>query len=325
MADPVDTRLRAARPRAAVADPDAFDAELLRRIRSAPVARRNRRRLLLPAAAAVVAVAAAVLVLVPGSATAPTAEAAVRQAMRWFDPPPGTVVHYRNVIRGQDVPPLVQEVWQSVDHPGQLRRLESWEGTTVEVADGLLHDPAANTTYVDVAPPRAERVAALRRALDEKYEGAKRAGASAEQLRRMRADFRAVLRHPDAPAGGSEPAGDTVVAGIRAELERGSAQLGAETTHAGVPALPITLEPGPRGETRPRWTLWTDAADGRPLELRIDSGPGTPVLQTTMWTTYEVLRDADATLSVRAAHPDARIVRGHQEYEAARARLFPRG
>lgn len=92
-------------------------------------------------------------------------------------------------------------------------------------------------------------------------------------------------------------------------------------------ARPITLRTGPPGAGEPPWTLWTAAADGRPLELRVDSGPGTRIEETTRWTVYEVVLgdDADALLTLKGAHPDAKVVRNPDAYEAAMSRLYPKG
>jgi hypothetical protein len=114
-----------------------------------------------------------------------------------------------------------------------------------------------------------------------------------------------------------------MAAQIRKLLGQGKAELGPETTHAGITALPITFWPNGTGPESPRWTLWTVADDGRPLELRIDNGPGTDPLQTTRWTVYELVDSAPLTLT--GAHPGARIVRDPDAYEAATARLYPNG
>jgi hypothetical protein len=76
-----------------------------------------------------------------------------------------------------------------------------------------------------------------------------------------------------------------------------------------------------------RWTLLIATVDGRPLELRSDNGPGTPALETTTWQTYELLRGSagEQLVSVRGAHPGARVVRDPDAYEAATRRLFAKG
>jgi hypothetical protein len=81
------------------------------------------------------------------------------------------------------------------------------------------------------------------------------------------------------------------------------------------------------GRDTVRWTVWTAASDGRPLELRIDSGAGTNAVEVTRWSTYEALSGnrADALLTLTAAHPGARVVRDRSAYEAATERLYPNG
>jgi hypothetical protein len=88
--------------------------------------------------------------------------------------------------------------------------------------------------------------------------------------------------------------------------------------HHGTDAWNISLKPD-RG--RPVWTLWVSAADGRPLELADPSDGG----QVVRWTTYEVLRDADAdaVLTLAGAHPDAHVSDDPDAAHAAEERIFP--
>jgi len=74
-----------------------------------------------------------------------------------------------------------------------------------------------------------------------------------------------------------------------------------------------------------RWTLWTAADDGRPLELRIDAGGWTRKRETVTWDVYELLSgpEHDQLVTVRGAHPSARVVRNAAAQQAAIERLFP--
>lgn len=125
--------------------------------------------------------------------------------------------------------------------------------------------------------------------------------------------------------GGEASAVDPNVAQVRAALEHGDARVLGREQHAGRDAYAIAVDPDVRGEAaKPvRWTLWIAADDGAPLELRIDNGPDTPAIETTTWQAYDLLRDAP--LTVRAAHPDARVVRDADQYAAAQGRLYPHG
>ena len=268
-----------------------------------PLPRRRRRgRLALPVAAALAAAGAAVVVLAGGPTAVQepaTADAAVRQAQRWFAPAAGGVLHFRSEI--VSIAPdgaehrFVQEIWQSVDDPAQSRHLEVTRGVAVEAdGSGALYDPATDTIYLEVRDTARER-RQMRKAFARKLAGAKAAGASRADLRRMRKDMDEALRagsQPDGPDG--EPLGDPTVTQVRERLERGLATVGPDTTHDGVPARAITLHPGPHGDGEPRWVLWTATSDGRPLELRIDHGPGTAPVETTRWPVYEVLETTPA-------------------------------
>lgn len=330
MADPVDARLRAARP--TDIDPDAFDADLLARLQRQPAPQRGRsgRRLALPAAGLVAAGVAAVLLISPGGPSSPsTAAAAIRQAQQWFEPAAGTILHVRSEMTsfrpdgGSDT--LVQETWQSVDHPEAQRYLQSADGLAPESVGTDLFDPSTNTIYEEV-PPGPKQIAAIRHGFKLKLDGAREAGATDAELARMRADMKEFLDNgAQQTATGKAYLGDPTVIRVRMLLRNGEADLGPETTHDGVRALPITLKDGPPGAGQPRWTLWTAAADGRPLELRIDNGPDTEPLQVTRWTDYDVVPYDEALLSLALSHPGARVVRDPDAYEQATARLFPNG
>jgi len=333
MADIVTDRLRAARPPAADVPDDAFDAVLLARLLAQPPARGlrtpRRARLALPAAGIV---AAAVLALTAGSdRVANPASAAIVQAQRWFDPAPGTILHFRSELTSATPDgghhTLIQEIWQSADHPERQRHVERDGDRIVETAGEDVYDPATNKIYEHV-PPGPRQRAQIRTAIERKLAAAKAQGASADVIRRLHVDARkAQAGTLEDGAGAPLPAGDPGVGKIRMLLRRGDASVRARERHDGVEAWAIALEPGPQGEGAPHWTLWTAASDGRPLELRIDNGPGTPILESTRWTTYETLPgdEADRLLTLTGAHPDARVGLDPERLDAARQRLFPKG
>src|SRR4029079_1828348 len=146
--------------------------------------------------------------------------------------------------------------------------------------------------------------ASLAQAIGYKIEAAKKQGAPPKVIVQLKDDRRKVLNGTFEQPTPSEHAvlGDPTVVKVRMLLRDGRATLGDQTVHDGVQAWPITLHDGPAGAGRPRDVLWGAVADGRPLELRIDSGPGTPVLQTTKWTTYEVVPEDRALLDLGRAH-----------------------
>ena len=329
--DVIERRLRAARPPRA--DPD-LDLELLRRVMAqpgAPVARR-RPRMALPAA--VVAVAAAAVVFaaagLPGVGGPSGARAAMARSLHWFDPPAGTVLHVRSEMTsrapGGATSTLIQESWQSVDHPVQARRAEP--GVESD-ATGALYDVATDTIYAYVPPSGAVIRQRIRAAIAAKIRAARASGASPEIIAGLRRDRRTILRRlvtprpPSAPVGLEARAGDALVDQMRDLLRSGDAAVGAETTHDGVEAFPIAFSPGSA-----HWTMWTRADDGRPLELRIDgAGPDAQGLETVRWPIYEVVPGDGASrlLTIAGAHPDARVVRSADAWSAAEQRLYPHG
>jgi hypothetical protein len=145
----IDQRLRAARPRAASTDAGAFDADLLARVRAQPIAARRgvRRAVALPVAAGATLAVAAVVMLAggPGEVGGPSSASAISQALRWFDPPPGTVLHARSV-ETQGGRTRTHEVWQSAGDPTVERRLGDTDHG-LETSGDAFYDPATNTIY----------------------------------------------------------------------------------------------------------------------------------------------------------------------------------
>jgi hypothetical protein len=144
----LDRRLRAARPDTARPEDDAFDADLLARVRTQPVAsRRAVPRLALPVAAAVTLSATAALALFggPGQVGTPSASAAIEQTLRWLDPPADGVLHARSV-ETQGGRTTVREAWQSGDDP-RIARVLTEDGSALETVSDAFYDPAADTIY----------------------------------------------------------------------------------------------------------------------------------------------------------------------------------
>ena len=150
--DVIEHRLRASRPDTADVDPDAFDAELLAQIQRLPLERRRTagHRAVIPLATAGVTLAAAAAVMFaggPGDLGGPSSAVAIEQALRWFDPPAGTVLHIRSV-ETQDGRTTTHESWQDADSPTATREVVDGP-IPYETADDGLYDPTTNTIYLD--------------------------------------------------------------------------------------------------------------------------------------------------------------------------------
>jgi hypothetical protein len=117
------------------------------------------------------------------------------------------------------------------------------------------------------------------------------------------------------------PAGDPIVAKVRMLLRDGRMSVTGREVHNGVEAWAISLKPG---AGRPAWTLWVSAADGKPLELRDPGRDASEEPQVIRWSVYEVLSDGDADrlLTVRGAHPTARVVPDPAHMAAEKKRLM---
>jgi hypothetical protein len=312
--DELARRLRAARPPQAHVDAGAFDAELLGRVRTQPIAARRTvpRAVALPVAAGVTLTATAVVLLGggPGDVGGPSSAAAITQTLRWLNPPSGTILHARSVetMGGRTT---THEVWQSADRPASQR--EAVDGARrFETAGSAFYDPATDTIY-DAPPAKDPQNGAG----DVKTDGAPpKAGGAPEKT--------VVAGAPGAgkPGDDAVPAGDPIVSKVRTLLEEGHMTVTGRERHDGVDAWAVSLKPG---AGRPVWTLWVSAADGKPLELRDPGRDASEPPQVIRWPAYEVLPDAgaDRLLTLTGAHPSARVVHDAAQAEAAAQRLFP--
>jgi hypothetical protein len=99
----------------------------------------------------------------------------------------------------------------------------------------------------------------------------------------------------------SAPSGDPLIARVRVQIADGAAAVRGRELHDGVDAWKIALTSG----DGPPSILWVRADDGRPLAL-----------DGARWTTYEVLDRDAAAVTLREAHPDARVVKDAARYTA---------
>jgi hypothetical protein len=326
-----ERRLQAARPVAADVPADAPDsAEGLAVLAAArtriPTAasgggarspRRARRVVARATVLGAAATMAGVIVGWPASDTGPRDAMArpVALAIRWFDPAPGTILHVRSTIESRapdgGTSRLVQELWQSVDHPERVRTVSIQDGIRAEFGWDGLYDHRTDTVYV--APTGRAPGKALNRKLPARKERGD------DKLARKRDDAQQAPTEKVLPPAQTPPAGDPVTTKVKFLLENGSARVdGRERGGSHV----ITLVQSAAAEAAP-WRLRV-APDGRPIDVRVAATEG---VQAITWQTYELLRadDADRLLTVRGAHPGARIVRDPDAYEAARARMAPEG
>jgi len=278
----LEHRLRAARP---AVDETAFDQALLDRVRALPVDRRRTvpRAVAVPVAAGATLTVAGVLMFGggPGEVGGPSAAAAITQTLHWLSPASGTVLHVRST-ETQGGRTTTREYWQSADRPAEAREVIDGD-RRFEVSGESLYDPATNTIY----------------------EGS---GAGDGKPADPKAD----------PAG--LPASDPVVRKVRILLQEGNMEVTGREVHNGTEAWAVSLK---QGVGRPVWTLWVSAADGKPLELRDPGRDANEAPQVIRWPAYEVLpaRDAAGQVTLRGAHPSARVVRDPQQVAGALRRL----
>jgi hypothetical protein len=313
LTDDLERRLRAARPRAARVDEDAFDAALLVRLRSQPMAARRTipRAVALPVAAGVTVTATAVVMLAggPGGTGGPSSAAAISESLRWLSTPAGTILHVRSV-ETSGTQTTTREMWQSASDTTSER--EVTEGAqSFETAGGALYDPATDTIY------DASAVGGLP---DGSSDGSAKPSTAADRAKQKRAV--AGTPRTGKPGDGPLPAGDPIVDKVRILLQRGDMVVTGREVHNGAEAWAISLRPD---AGRPVWTLWISAADGKPLELRDPGRDPSEQPQVIRWSTYEVLPGSDAgrLLTLTGAHPSAKVVRDPAQTEAAVRRLMP--
>ena len=288
--DELDRRVRAALPPIDAAEPDLA---LLARVTASPRADTRRRRRAAPALALAAAALATFLLL---AVRGPEPATAIEQALRWFDPPAGTVLHTRTASTLGE-----RETWVSADDPSHMRVVERRDGVTVAFGVREVYDSDRDTIYMAGGDGKAVAGVAKPAKPDDEPHVTKGDAAAAGK-----ATLRLV-------AGG-----DPVVSKVRSLLAEGDAVVRGREQHDGKDAWAITLRPG---ADRPPWTLWVSAEDGRPLALHDPGDParGKPA-EDARWTAYEVL-GPDALHSVRETHPDARVVRDDAAYLAALERL----
>jgi hypothetical protein len=305
LTDDLERRLRAARPRAAHPDENAFDADLLAHVREQPIAARRHvsRAVGLPVAAGVTLTATAVVMLGggPGDVGGPSSASAITQALRWLNPPHGTILHVRSV-EAQGALTTTREFWQSADHPDAAR--EAIDGAhPFETSGQALYDPATDTIYEAPAKPPTPADGA-----NAKDAGKKLAAPATSAVGK--------------PGDRAVPVADPIVAKVRMLLQEGRMVIEGRENHDGTDAWAISLKPD---AGRPVWTLWVSAADGKPLELRDPGRDASEQPQVVRWPTYEVLpgSDADRLLTLTGAHPSAHVVHDAAQTAAAERRLNP--
>ena len=303
--DDLARRLRASRPPMARVDEDAFDADLLARVREHPIAARRAlpRGVALPVAAGVTLTATAVVMLGggPGDVGGPSSASAITQALHWLSPPHGTILHVRSV-ETQGAETTTRELWQSADNPASAR-LRTEGAHSFETAGGALYDPATDTIYDALAAPPSAAEAS-------KAEGAGKQAAPAG------------MPGTGKPGDRAFPAGDPVVDKVRFLLQKGQMVVKRREIHDGVDTWAISLK---ADVGRPVWTLWVSAADGKPVELRDPGRDASEQPQVIRWPAYEVLpgSDSDQLLTLRGAHPTAHVVHDAAQMAAAERRLGP--
>jgi hypothetical protein len=174
-----------------------------------------------------------------------------------------------------------REYWQSADRPALAREVVDG-AQRFEVSGDALYDPATDTIYERPAPD------------------GKRAGGKGDP--------------------GGMPASDPVVRKVRILLQEGHMEVTGREVHNGTDAWAVSLK---QGVGRPVWTLWVSTADGKPLELRDPGRDASEAPQVIRWSAYEVLRPGDPAglVTLRGAHPSARVVHDPAQVDAEDRRL----
>ena len=106
---------------------------------------------------------------------------------------------------------------------------------------------------------------------------------------------------------------------VRTLLQDGRMEVTGREVHNGTDAWAVSLK---EGVGRPVWTLWVSATDGKPLELRDPGRDASEAPQVIRWSTYEVLSGGGRSqVTLRGAHPTARVVSDAAQVDAAQQRL----
>ena len=287
--DELDRRLQATRP--PLAEPDEA---LLARLLTEPRPRAPHRARMLAPVAALAAAGAAAFVLFAGGSNA----SAIEQAMHWFDPPAGAILHTHLSDTNAGVT-TDQEFWGVAD---DITRSRIRYGGAYEISSDGVYDVAANTIYepaADGKPGKDDTAAA-----DTKKRAQMQVDGKQEESGRVKDE------------GIPQGAGDPIVAKIRTLLALGHAEVQGRAVFDGHDAWVIGLKPGLGG---PDWKLYVSADDGKPLGLH-DPGRGQDAPEDAKWSTYEIA-PSDTPLTLAAAHPGARVVRDNSQYTTLMNRL----
>lgn len=280
MTDDLERRLRAARPAMAHADEDAFDADLLARVRQQPIAARRAvpRAVAVPVAAGLTITATAVVMLAggPGDVGGPSSASAVTQALRWLNPPHGTILHARSV-ETQGGRTTTREFWQSADHPATEREVLSGAQSSETTGDAV-YDAATDTIY---EPPGGM---------------------------------------PDAkPGDASLPPGDPVVAKVRILLQEGRMEVRGRERHNGVDAWAISLKPGVGRPVWTLWVSAADGKPLELRDPGRDANEQPQVIRWSAYEVLPGAQ-ANRVLTLTGAHPSARVVHDAARAETATRR-----
>lgn len=283
LTDELEHRLRASRPDAAHVDENAFDPELLRRVRDQPIDARRRapRSVLVPVAAGATLTAAAVLALGggPGDVAGPSPASAITQALHWLNPPPGTVLHVRSV-ETMGTQTTTRELWQSADHPSSERQLIDGAHSYETSSDGL-YDPATNTIY-DATPASTK----------------------------------------GGPEPGPAPVGDAIVAKVRYLLQQGRMTVTGPVLHDGVNCWAISLNPDYGRPVWTLWVSAADGKPIELRDPGRDASAQPQVIRWPTYEVLPGA-GADQQLTLRGAHPSATVDHSARDAAQAEQRLQP--
>ncbi len=281
MTDDLERRLRAARPPMAHADENAFDEDLLARVREQPIAARRAvpRAVAVPVAAGLTITATALVMLAggPGDVGGPSSASAVTQALRWLNPPHGTILHARSV-ETQGGRTTTREFWQSADDPAAAREVLSGAERS-ETAGDARYDPATDTIY---EPPA----------------GAPSAGKRGDK---------------------ALPAGDPAVAKVRTLLQEGRMVVRGREIHNGVDAWAISLKPDVGRPVWTLWVSAADGKPLELRDPGRDASEQPQVIRWSAYEVLPGAQ-ANRVLTLTGAHPSARVVHDAARAETATRR-----